>query len=150
VNVMSLSKTTVYYRAQDVQQSWYVVDLKDAILGRAAVRIAQMLRGKNKPTFTPNADTGDFVICINAGAVKFTGNKIETKLYRRHTGWFGGLKTEPARIFAARKPEEAIRLAVRGMLPKGPLGRALLKKLKVYAGAEHPHDAQKPVNYELV
>jgi large subunit ribosomal protein L13 len=119
------------------QREWYVVDLKGQVLGRACTRIASVLRGKHKPTFTPNVDCGDFVIVINAGEVELTGRKLENKLYRHHT-------LIPARDMLDKHPDRAIRRAVWGMLPKGPLGRRLIKKLKIYRGAEHEHAAQKP------
>jgi large subunit ribosomal protein L13 len=126
------------------QREWYVVDLKDQTLGRAATRIAMVLRGKHKPSYTPNVDCGDFVIAINAGEVKLTGRKMSDKLYRHHTEYPGGLVEIPAQQLIAKHPDRAIRRAVWGMLPKGPLGRRLIKKLKIYAGGEHGHDAQKP------
>lgn len=146
---MSLSPQTTSVRKQDVPHQWYVVDLKDVVLGRAAVQLANILRGKDKPSFTPNADCGDFVVVLNASQVKLTGNKMQNKMYHRHTGFAGGIKSEPARIFLGRKSEQAIRLAVWGMLPKGALGRRLITKLKVYAGAVHPHTAQNPVARSL-
>lgn len=142
---MSLSPQTTSVRKQDVPHQWYVVDLKDVVLGRAAVQLANILRGKDKPSFTPNSDCGDFVVVVNASQVKLTGNKMQTKMYHRHTGFAGGIKSEPARIFIGRKSEQAVRLAVWGMLPKGALGRRLITKLKVYAGSNHPHVAQNPV-----
>ncbi len=126
------------------QREWYVVDLKGQVLGRAATRIASVLRGKHKPTFTPNVDCGDFVIVINAGQVELTGRKLENKLYRHHTQFPGGLGEIPAKDLLDKHPDRAIRRAVWGMLPKGPLGRRLIKKLKIYRGAEHEHAAQKP------
>lgn len=146
---MSLSPQTTSVRKQDVPHQWYVVDLKDVVLGRAAVQLANILRGKDKPSFTPNADCGDFVVVVNASQVKLTGNKMQTKMYHRHTGFAGGIKSEPARIYIGRKSEQAVRLAVWGMLPKGALGRRLITKLKVYAGAHHPHSAQNPVERSL-
>lgn len=146
---MSLSPQTTSVRKQDVPHQWYVVDLKDVVLGRAAVQLANILRGKDKPSFTPNADCGDFVVVLNSSQVKLTGNKMQNKMYHRHTGFAGGIKSEPARIFLGRKSEQAIRLAVWGMLPKGALGRRLITKLKVYAGAVHPHAAQNPIARSL-
>lgn len=146
---MSLSPQTTSVRKQDVPHQWYVVDLKDVVLGRAAVQLANILRGKDKPSFTPNADCGDFVVVVNASQVKLTGNKMQNKMYHRHTGFPGGIKSEPARIYISRKSEQAVRLAVWGMLPKGALGRRLITKLKVYAGAAHPHAAQNPVERSL-
>lgn len=146
---MSLTRSTDSIRSQDIERKWFVLDLEDIVLGKAAVRIADTIRGKNKPTFTPHNDTGDFVVVINASKVKLTGRKLDQKMYRHHTGFAGGLKVKPAREVIATKPDEAVRRAVWGMLPKGPLGRQMLKKLKVYAGAEHPHAAQKPETIEL-
>jgi large subunit ribosomal protein L13 len=130
--------------AAEAQREWYVVDLKDQVLGRAATRIASVLRGKHKPTYTPHVDCGDFVIVVNAEKVKLTGQKRASKLYRRHTGFPGGVKVATADQVLATHPDRAIREAVWGMLPKNRLGRKLLKKLKVYAGAEHVHGAQQP------
>ena len=140
-----LQKSTLLSKevAED-QREWYVADLKDQVLGRAATRIAMVLRGKHKPTFTPNTDCGDFVIVVNAGQVKLTGGKMDTKVYRHHTLFPGGLVEIPAKQLLATHPDRAIRRAVWGMLPKGPLGRRLIKKLKIYSGAEHEHAAQKP------
>ena len=140
-----LQKSTLLSKevAED-QREWYVADLKDEVLGRAATRIAMVLRGKHKPTYTPNVDCGDFVIVINAGSVKLTGKKMDGKLYRHHTEYPGGLISIPAKQLLATYPDRAIRRAVWGMLPKGPLGRRLIKKLKIYSGAEHEHAAQQP------
>lgn len=132
-------------RKGEVPRQWYVVDAQGKILGRLASRIAMVLRGKTKPVFTPHTDAGDFVIVVNAAQVRLTGRKLADKLYYRHSGYPGGLKTISARHLLQRKPEEVLRHAVRGMLPKNSLGRHLLKKLKVYAGGEHPHRAQQPV-----
>ena len=131
-------------RKDEVPRQWFVVDAQDKVLGRLASRIAMVLRGKNKPTFTPHMDTGDFVVVVNAGQVQLTGRKLDNKMYYRHSGYMGGLKEISARHLLAKKPEEVLRHAVRGMLPKNSLGRHLLKKLKVYAGGEHPHQAQQP------
>lgn len=128
----------------DVERRWYLVDAKDAILGRLATKIATYLRGKNKTIFTPHIDTGDFIIVVNADKIRLTGKKLENKIYYHHSGYPGGLKAETAKDRLSRKPEEVIIDAVWGMLPKGRLGRAMLKKLKVYRGPEHPHKAQKP------
>lgn len=126
------------------QRTWHIVDVAGLTLGRAATQIASVLRGKHKATFTPNVDCGDFVVVINAAKVHFSGNKSDGKLYYRHTGFPGGLVAVPAKDMVRRKPAEPIKRAVWGMLPKGPLGRKLFKKLKVYAGADHPHVAQQP------
>lgn len=132
-----------------VERGWYVVDVEGIPLGRAASEIAKVLRGKHKATFTPHEDVGDFVIVLNAGKIKLTGRKIDDKLYHRHTGYPGGLKTVNARKMLEKKPEDLIKIAVKGMLPKNNLGRKLLRKMKVYAGGEHPHAAQSPVPLEL-
>ena len=140
-----LQKSTLLSKeAAIAQREWYVVDLKGQVLGRAATRIASVLRGKHKPTYTPNVDCGDFVIVINAGKVELTGRKLENKLYRHHTQFPGGLIEIPAQELLAKHPDRAVRRAVWGMLPKGPLGRRLIKKLKIYRGAVHEHAAQKP------
>ncbi len=135
---------TQFAKKGDVERKWYLVDAKDAILGRLATKIATYLRGKNKPVFTPHIDTGDFIIVVNANKIKLTGRKLDNKIYYHHSGYPGGLKTETAKDRLNRKPEKIITDAVWGMLPKGRLGRAMLKKLKVYRGPEHPHKAQKP------
>jgi large subunit ribosomal protein L13 len=135
---------TLFAKKGDVERMWYLVDAKDAVLGRLAVKIANCLRGKNKPIFTPNCDTGDFVIVINAEKVKLTGKKLDNKVYYSHSGYPAGLKAETARERLSRCPEKVLTGAVWGMLPKGRLGRAMIKKLKVYKGSEHPHKAQKP------
>ena len=146
---MSLTKETKSMRTDDVAHQWYLIDMKDAVLGRAAVQVANLLRGKGKPAYTPHADAGDFVVVINAGDVKLTGKKMDNKMYRHHTQFIGGLKSTPARIYLQRHSEEAVRRAVWGMLPKGPLGRRLIKKLKVYADDRHPHAAQNPIARSL-
>ena len=128
----------------DVERKWHVIDAKDAILGKVAVKAATLLRGKDKPIFTPHIDTGDFVIVINAEKVKLTGNKRSAKRYYSYSGYFGGLKSKNAETMLEEKPEYVIRHAVKGMLPKNRLGRSALSKLKIYAGAEHPHAAQQP------
>ncbi|MEL6383019.1 MAG: 50S ribosomal protein L13 [Cyanobacteria bacterium J06626_18] len=129
---------------ETIDRKWFVVDAADQRLGRLATEIAMVLRGKNKPTYTPNLDTGDFVVVINAEKVVVTGNKANDKLYRRHSGRPGGMKSETFNQLQARIPERIIEKAVKGMLPKNALGRKLFTKLKVYAGAEHPHAAQRP------
>jgi len=135
---------TLFAKKGEVEQKWYVVDAKDAVLGRLAVKIATQITGKNKTIYTPNTDTGDFVIVINAEKIKLTGRKLDNKVYYRHSGYPGGLKAETARDRMKRCPEKIITDAVWGMIPKGRLGRAMLRKLKVYKGSEHPHEAQKP------
>ena len=128
----------------EVKRDWYVLDAKDQVLGRLAVKVAQVLRGKLKPTFTPHVDAGDFVIVVNASQVRVTGAKTTDKIYRHHSFFPGGLKEIPFEKLLEKQPDRVIRLAVRGMLPKNKLGRKLLKKLKIYATAEHPHQAQQP------
>ena len=126
------------------QRRWFIIDAQGMILGRMASEIAKILRGKNKPIFTPNADAGDFVIVVNARGVRLTGKKLEKKIYYRHTDYPGGIRERSAAKMLAEKPEDVVRLAVKGMMPKNRLSRKLVTKLKVYAGPEHPHDAQKP------
>ena len=133
---------TVYAKPEEVQRDWWIVDLAGLTVGRAASQIATVLRGKHKPIFTPHVDTGDFVVCINAEKVKFTGRKLDQKEYHRFTGYIGNMKHETARELLERKPEEVIKIAVRRMLPRNALGRQTYKKLKVYCGSEHPHSAQ--------
>jgi len=133
----------------EVERGWYVVDLEDKVLGRAASEIAKILRGKHKPTFTKHEDVGDFVVAINAAKVKLTGRKLDQKQYRHHTDYPGGLKSETAKKLLERRPEQLIKEAVKGMLPKSEMGRRLLNKLKIYAGAEHPHQAQQPKPLEI-
>lgn len=130
--------------AGEAQREWYVVDATGQTLGRLASKIAMVLRGKHKATYTPNVDMGDFVIVLNAGAVRLTGNKADKKLYHHHTLYPGGIRTRVAKDVLADDPERAIREAVWGMMPKGPLGRRIIKKLKIYKGGEHEHTAQKP------
>lgn len=127
-----------------IERKWYVVDATGHTLGRLSSEVAKVLRGKNKPIFTPHIDTGDYVIVINADKVKVTGKKMEQKIYYNHSEYVGGMKETKLQEMMAKKPEKVIELAVKGMLPKGPLGRSMIKKLHVYAGAEHPHVAQKP------
>ncbi|MCR4907526.1 MAG: 50S ribosomal protein L13 [Lachnospiraceae bacterium] len=127
-----------------IDRKWYVVDAEGQTLGRMASQIAAVLRGKNKPTFTPFLDTGDYVIVVNADKVKVTGKKLDQKIYRTHSDYVGGLKETTLRQKMAKKPEQVVELAIKGMLPKGPLGRAMFRKLFVYAGPEHKHAAQKP------
>jgi len=131
-------------KPQSVQRDWYVVDATDKTLGRLATEIARRLRGKHKPEFTPHVDTGDYIVVINAEKVKVTGNKAKAKTYYRHTGYPGGLRSMTFDKLIEYAPQRIIEGAVKGMLPKGPLGRAMYTKLKVYAGAEHPHAAQQP------
>jgi large subunit ribosomal protein L13 len=138
-------KTTRMLTREEADQKWYVVDAKDKVLGRLATKVADVLRGKHKPTFTPNADIGDFVIVVNADKVKLTGKKMTDKVYYHHTGFMGGLKsTTPEKVLGSKHPERVVEWAVRGMLPKTRLGDRLFTKLKVYAGPDHPHKAQQP------
>ena len=127
-----------------IERKWYVVDAEGQTLGRLAAEVAKVLRGKNKPEFTPHIDTGDNVIVINAEKIKVTGKKLDQKVYYHHSDYVGGMKETTLREMMAKKPEQVIELAVKGMLPKGPLGRTMIKKLHVYAGTEHAHQAQKP------
>ena len=136
-------------KAADITRQWYVVDAEGMVYGRLCSKVANILRGKNKPTYTPNEDTGDYVIIINADKVIMTGKKLDQKIYYHHSGYVGGMKETKYRKLLAEKPEFAIRRSIVGMLPKGPLGRQMAKKLKVYAGAEHEHAAQNPVKIEL-
>jgi large subunit ribosomal protein L13 len=137
-------KTTEFFTKDYATQKWYVVDAEGKVLGRLASEVARVLRGKHKPTFTPNADIGDFVIVVNADKVRLTGRKMQEKLYRHHTGYIGGLKeTTPEKVLR-KHPERLVEWAVRGMLPKSRLGDRLFTKLKVYAGPDHPHQAQQP------
>jgi large subunit ribosomal protein L13 len=136
-------------KAADITRKWYVVDAEGLALGRVASQVANILRGKNKPIYTPNVDTGDYVIVINCDKVILTGKKLDQKIYYKHSGFVGGLKETKYRKLLAEKPEVAMRHAVVGMLPKGPLGRQMAKKLKIYAGAEHEHAAQQPEKLEL-
>ncbi|MBT8490357.1 MAG: 50S ribosomal protein L13 [Deltaproteobacteria bacterium] len=136
-------------KESDVKKDWYLVDAKGKILGRLASEIARRLRGKHKPIYTPHVDTGDFVVVINADKIRLTGKKLTDKIYYRHTGYPGGIKSIAAGKMLKEKPERLIHIAVRGMLPKNSLGRRMLKKLKVYRGEEHPHSSQNPHILEL-
>lgn len=131
-------------KPHEVKRDWYVIDADGKTLGRMASEIATRLRGKHKAEFTPHVDTGDYIVVINAGKVRVTGNKAQDKIYYRHTGYPGGIREESFEKLVARKPERVIEMAVKGMLPHNPLGRAMLRKLKVYAGTQHPHAAQQP------
>ena len=135
---------TVSANAQTVKRDWYIVDATDKTLGRLASELAHRLRGKHKPVYTPHCDTGDYLVVVNAEKVAVTGNKLQDKQYHRFTGYIGNLKTMSLRDLLATHPERVIEIAVKGMLPKNPLGRAMFKKLKVYKGADHPHAAQQP------
>jgi large subunit ribosomal protein L13 len=136
-------------KAADIQRQWHVIDASDIVLGRLASQAAVLLRGKHKPVFAPHLDTGDFVIVVNAAKVALTGNKLEAKRAYRYSGYPGGMHSVAYRDLMARNPERAVRLAVRGMLPKNSLGRQMLRKLKVYPGPEHPHQAQQPVPFQI-
>jgi large subunit ribosomal protein L13 len=133
----------------EIERRWYVVDADGQILGRLATQIAETLRGKGKPQYTPHVDTGDFVVVVNAEKIAVTGNKLEEKMYHRHSGYPGGLKSRPLRDELERRPTEVIRKAVKGMLPRNRLGRAQIRKLKIYAGPDHPHEAQAPQELKL-
>lgn len=135
--------------ASEIEREWWVVDAEDRVLGRLASEVARILRGKHKPTYSPHLDVGDHVIVVNAEKVRLTGNKEETKRYFRHSGYMGGDKSIPFSRMRERRPEWVIERAVKGMLPRGPLGRQMATKLRVYAGPEHPHEAQQPEPLEL-
>lgn len=143
-DILKQEKITKFIKSEDAEKKWYIVDAKDQVLGRLAAKIASIIRGKHKPVFTPNMDTGDFVIVINADKIKVTGKREQLKTYFRHSLYPGGAKITSFSDLLAKKPEYVIEHAVKGMLPKNRLGRKLAKKLKVYAGEEHPHKAQKP------
>ena len=136
--------STTHARAEEVEHDWYVIDAADQTLGRLSTRIAKVLRGKHKATFTPHVDTGDYVVVINAEKIKLTGKKLDQKMYHAYSGYPGGLRSRSARELLSTYPERVIQSAVKGMLPKNRLNRQVFKKLKVYAGAEHPHGAQQP------
>ncbi|MEY2972736.1 MAG: 50S ribosomal protein L13 [Gammaproteobacteria bacterium] len=140
---------TPSFRKEDTEHHWVIVDASDKVLGRLATKIADKLRGKDKPIFTPHVDCGDFVVVINAEKIKVTGNKFEDKKYYTHSLYPGGLKTKTFKVMNNEKPEKIIELAVKGMLPKNKLSNQIIKKLKVYAGTEHPHEAQQPQNWEI-
>jgi len=140
---------TVHVSKEEVEKKWYLIDAEGKILGRLASEISNILRGKHKAIFSPHIDTGDFVIVVNAEKIKLTGNKLKGKIYYHHSGYPGGIKAIMAEKLMAKKPEEIIRKAVKGMLPKNRLGRKIFKKLKVYAGPIHPHEAQQPESFEL-
>jgi large subunit ribosomal protein L13 len=140
---------TYLAKAADVTRKWYVIDANGKTLGRLAARVAILLRGKHKPTFTPNVDTGDHVVVINAGKIVLTGDKFRTKTYMHHTGWPGGLKSLTAQHVHAKKPTALLERAIKGMLPKNSLGKQMARKLKIYPGPEHPHKAQSPESIAL-
>jgi large subunit ribosomal protein L13 len=136
-------------KPETVERDWYIVDAEDKTLGRLSTEIARRLRGKHKPVYTPHVDTGDYIVVINAEKVRVTGNKTTDKMYHHHTGYPGGLKSISFEKLIEKAPERVIETAVKGMLPKNPLGRAMFKKMKVYAGSEHPHAAQQPISLEI-
>src|SRR5688572_8135851 len=140
---------TSFPSGKDMQRNWFVLDANDVVLGRLATKVAMMLMGKHKPTYTPFLDTGDHVVIVNADKVKLTGRKEDDKLYRTHSGYPGGLKEVKARKMRQKRPERMLELAVQGMLPKSKLGKQMYRKLNVYAGPKHPHQAQKPVDMAL-
>lgn len=140
---------TIFAKKSDVLQKWHIIDADGMVVGRMASQVAKILRGKNKPIFTPHVDTGDFVIIVNADKVRFTGNKLEKKAYYHHSGYPGGIKEEMAKDIMKNNPERIIVSAVRGMLPKNTLGKQQLNKLKVYSGPDHPHKAQNPETLNL-
>ncbi len=140
---------TYQAREEGLDRKWYLVNAEGKVLGRLSTELVKLLKGKNKPTYTPHMDTGDFVVVVNAGKVTLTGKKMKDKVYYHHTGFPGGIKEMNAEKLLAKKPTEMIRMAVKGMLPKNSLGRQMLRKLKIYAGPNHPHEAQKPLPLEL-
>ena len=144
-----MNNTTYSPKKGEIERKWYIIDATDKPLGRIATEAALILRGKHKPTFTPNIDTGDHVIIINCAKTILTGNKLDQKMYRHHSGYIGGMKEVPARVMLEKNPEKAMMLAVKGMLPHNSLGRAQLKKLRVYAGDKHENQAQKPEVWEV-
>jgi large subunit ribosomal protein L13 len=144
-----VKKYTSSAKSSDNPQKWYLVDANGAVLGRLASQVAHRLRGKHNPRFTPHVDTGDWVIVINAEKIVLTGRKLDQKMYYRHSGYIGGLKQMTAKELLEKKPEELVRSAVKGMLPKNRLGRRLFKKLKVYTGSNHPHEAQQPETIKI-
>ncbi len=144
-----MNNTTYSIKKDDIERKWYIIDADGKPLGRVATEAAKLLRGKHKPTFTPNLDVGDHVIIINCSKVILTGHKLDQKIYRHHSGYIGGMKEVVARDMLNNKPEKALMLAVKGMLPKNSLGRQTIKKLRLYAGAEHENQAQKPEKWEF-
>ena len=144
-----MNNTTYSPKKAEIERKWYIIDAANKPLGRVATEAAKLLRGKHKPTFTPNLDSGDHVIVLNAKDVILTGNKLNQKIYRHHSGYIGGMKEVPAKVMLEKNPEKAMTLAIKGMLPHNSLGRAQLKKLRVYAGNEHENQAQKPEVWEV-
>ncbi|MEO7563675.1 MAG: 50S ribosomal protein L13 [Sphingomicrobium sp.] len=146
----ALMKTTKSIRPQDVKKDWHIIDAEGLIVGRLATIVANILRGKHKPSFTPHVDCGDHVVIVNAGKVRFTGNKLKNKIYYKHTGFIGGLKEVPAgKILEGRFPERIIEKAIERMIPRGPLGRDQMRALHLYNGTEHPHGGQSPKNLDV-
>ena len=144
-----MNNTTYSPKAGEIEKKWYVIDATGKSVGRVATEAAKLLRGKHKPTFTPNQDVGDYVIVTNCKDAVFTGHKLDQKMYRHHSGYIGGMKETPARVMMDTKPEKAMFLAIKGMLPHTKLGRQMIKKLRVYAGADHENAAQKPEVWEV-
>ena len=144
-----MNNTTYSPKKGEIERKWYVIDATDKSLGRVATEVARLLRGKHKPTFTPNQDVGDYVIVLNCKDAVLTGHKLDQKMYRHHSGFIGGMKETPARVMMDKNPEKAMFLAVKGMLPHTRLGRQMIKKLRVYAGSEHENAAQKPEVWEV-
>ena len=144
-----MNNTTYSAKKSEIESKWYIIDAQGKSLGRVATEAAKLLRGKHKPTFTPNIDMGDHVIILNCKDVILTGNKLNQKIYRHHSGYIGGMKEVPAKVMLEKNPEKAMTLAVKGMLPHNSLGRKMAKKLRVYAGAEHENQAQKPEIWEV-
>ena len=144
-----MNNTTYSIKKNEIERKWYIIDAADKPLGRVATEAAKLLRGKHKPTYTPNLDTGDHVIILNCEKVVLTGKKLDQKMYRHHSGYVGGMKEVPARVMMENNPEKAMMLAVKGMLPHNTLGRQMIKKLRVYAGEEHENIAQKPEKWEF-
>lgn len=144
-----MNNTTYSLKKDEIERKWYIIDAENKPLGRVATEAARLLRGKHKPTFTPNMDAGDHVIIINCAKVILTGNKLDQKVYRHHSGYIGGMKEVIARDMLANQPEKAMMLAIKGMLPHNSLGRETIKKLRIYAGSEHENQAQKPEKWEF-
>jgi len=144
-----MNNTTYSIKKNEIERKWYIIDAAEKSLGRVATEAAKLLRGKHKPTYTPNLDTGDHVIILNCDKVVLTGKKLDQKMYRHHSGYVGGMKEVPARVMMENNPEKAMMLAIKGMLPHNTLGRQIIKKLRVYAGSEHENIAQKPEKWEF-
>ena len=144
-----MNNTTYSVKKSEIERKWYIIDAADKPLGRVATEAAKLLRGKHKPTYTPNMDNGDHVIILNCKDVILTGKKLDQKIYRHHSGYIGGMKETPARVMMDKNPEKAMMLAVKGMLPHNSLGRQMLKKVRIYAGSEHENIAQKPEKWEF-